>query len=68
MTKDSNEPVSDLSEAGAPEIEVTPAMIAAAVDAYYRNYGSGWESPGGEELSRVLCEVCRAMAKCVPTA
>lgn len=38
----SNSPVSDLSEAGAPEIEVTPAMIAAGAtvlgEAYDRPY------------------------------
>lgn len=64
-------PASDLTEAGAPaepEIEVTPDMIEAAMMAYYINYGSGWANPGYEELSLVLCEVYRAMAKSAPTA
>jgi len=35
MTTDRHQAVSDLSEAGAPEIEITPAMIEAGVTALY---------------------------------
>lgn len=66
-----DEPASVLTaEADAPvdEIEVTPDMIEAGKEAYYKNYGSGWENPGDGELIRVLCEVYRAMAKYAPSA
>ncbi len=36
--------------AGAPKIDVTPAMIEAGVHAYYENAYEGWQSPGGSEL------------------
>lgn len=53
-------------DAGAPEIEVTPEMIEAGMQRYYENAAGGWESPGGEELSRVLAEIYVEMAKCAP--
>ena len=55
---------SDSSEAGAPEIEITPAMIEAGVDAYYRNAGSGWENSGHAELKAMVSAIFSAMWFC----
>lgn len=52
--------VSDLSEAVAPEIEVTPAMIEAGVSAFLR-YDSRFEN---EECA--VEEICRAMVMVEP--
>ncbi len=49
-------------EAGAPEIEITPAMMEAGVIAYYENSGGeAWSSPGGSELKVVIERVFQAM-------
>jgi hypothetical protein len=48
-------------EAGAPEIEVTPAMIEAGVDAYYENAIWGWENPGREQLKEMVRAIFSAM-------
>jgi hypothetical protein len=52
-------------EAGASEeLEVTPAMIEAGVDAYYENAWSGWENPGLAPLREMVRNVFRAMSTC----
>jgi hypothetical protein len=40
--------------AGAPEIEITPEMIQAGVQAYYESAFDGWQSPGGSELREMI--------------
>ena len=54
---------------GAPEVdvEVTPEMIRAGLDAFYENAACGWETPGRKDLIEMLEEVFRAMAKSAPT-
>ncbi len=49
--------------ADAPEIEITPEMIAAGVQTYYENAGAEWDNPGLDELKIMLREVYSAMAK-----
>lgn len=50
--------------AGAPEIEVTPEMTDAGVDAFYENAIWSWETPSRAELRKMLREVFRAMLFC----
>jgi hypothetical protein len=56
----SNEPVSDLSEAGAPEIEITSAMIDAgeraifASDVWPNLCLFGWSSDLAEQVYRAM--------------
>ncbi len=51
-----------------PPIKVTPEMIEAGVQAYYKNACGGWENPGGDELRNALREIYEAMARCAPIA
>ena len=46
--------VSDLSEAGAPEIEVTPAMIEAGAEVVWAYFDEviAWGSPSGRDLAK----------------
>jgi hypothetical protein len=37
-------------QAPAPDLEITPEMIDAGVQAYYENSGEGWSNPGDNEL------------------
>lgn len=48
------------ADAGAPEIEVTPKMIAAGTQAFYRR-GAWWDAEA-VELNTLLEEVYRSMA------
>lgn len=57
----------DSAAAGAPEVEVTAAMIAAGRMAYYENSGEGWSNPGDAELRAMLRSVFRAMWSNLPT-
>jgi hypothetical protein len=59
-------PLDTDSRAGAPEIEVTPAMIEAGVMAYYENAVGGWENPGVAELRKMLGDVFTAMWSSCP--
>jgi hypothetical protein len=61
---DSKRPVSALSaEAGAPDVEVTPAMIEAGVAAFYEEAVCGWDNPGTNDVKRVLAAVFAAMSQ-----
>jgi hypothetical protein len=48
------------SEAGAPEIEITPAMVEAGVLAYYRH------SDFNERIEDVVTTICRVMLAAKP--
>jgi hypothetical protein len=50
---------SDLSESGAPDIAVTPAMIEAGVTAYYEN---AWEYPSAEMIGDAVRAIFLAMS------
>jgi hypothetical protein len=49
-------------DAGAPEIEITPEMIDAGVDAWYGEIVSG-NGPSGDMLRCVLAKVFLAMVQ-----
>jgi hypothetical protein len=49
-------------DAGAPGIEVTPAMIEAGVQAYYENTSEDWNSPSGTELRKMMRTIFSAMS------
>ncbi len=51
----------EAASAGAPEIQVTPAMIKAGSMAYYASSGEGWSNPGECDLSEMLRDVFSAM-------
>ena len=44
------------------QIEVTPEMINAGVDAYYENGIWGWENPGRKALREMVREIFLAMS------
>jgi hypothetical protein len=58
-TSDRNSPASDLSEAGAPEIEVTPAMIEAGERAFASV--ASWEFEDWGLFTSALSEAYRCM-------
>jgi hypothetical protein len=47
--------------AGAPEIEITPDMIEAGVQAFYENKSEDWCSPGGIEMDNMMRAIFLAM-------
>jgi hypothetical protein len=51
-----------LSGAGAPDVEVTPAMVEAGVRAYYENAIWGWDNPGRDELRDMVRSIFLAMS------
>jgi hypothetical protein len=50
------------SEAGAPEIEITPEMIEAGMSAYWREANPGIEDGDKSDRRRILKAVFTAMA------
>jgi hypothetical protein len=48
-------------DAGAPEIEVTPEMIEAGVNAFFLNKSEDWSSPGGVEMDDMMRAIFLAM-------
>jgi hypothetical protein len=50
-----------LLDAGAPEIEVTPEMIEAGIEAFCRNKSEDWSNPGGSEKADVIRAIYLAM-------
>ena len=45
------------------EVEVTPEMIAAGVDAYYENAIWGWDNPGNRQLREMVSDIFVAMCR-----
>jgi hypothetical protein len=44
------------------EIEITPEMIEAGVQAYYENAVEGWDNPGNAQLRSMMRTIFQAMS------
>lgn len=49
------------AESSEIEVEITPEMIEAGVEAYYALAGEGWENPGEWALKPALSAIYEAM-------
>jgi len=57
-----NVPESAERAAGAPGVEITPAMVEAGVETYYGFSSDGWGNPGNDEVRAMVREVFMAMS------